>query len=131
MRSMRRRSLHRTDRLNDIRLTTAEGIDAALPASGADVLTAPMGVAAKLTGKAGAPALSLPVATLADGSRFGITLYTRVGEDMRLLSIGRFRRTRDQRRLPTVLNGPSPEWPRRPVSCRLVLIRGDCIRVPA
>lgn len=80
---------YRADRLNDIRLTTAEGIDAALAAGAADVLIAPMGVAAKLTGKAGAPALSLPVATLADGSRFGITLYTKIGHDMRLLSIGR------------------------------------------
>lgn len=80
---------YRADRLNDIRLTTTEGIDAALAAGGADVLIAPMGVAAKLTGKAGAPALSIPVGTLAGGARFGITLYTRVGADMRLLSIGR------------------------------------------
>ncbi|MVA98468.1 amidase [Nitratireductor sp. CAU 1489] len=81
--------VYRADRLTDIRLTTTEGIDAALAAAGADVLVAPMGVAAKLTGKAGAPALSLQVAALADGSRFGITLYTSVGQDKRLLSIGR------------------------------------------
>jgi len=77
------------DRLNDIRLTTTQGIDAALAAGGADVLIAPMGVAAKLTGKAGAPAVSIPVEALADGTRFGITLYTRVGGDTRLLAIAR------------------------------------------
>ncbi len=80
---------YRADRLNDIRLTTTEGIDAALAAGGADVLIAPMGVAAKLTGKAGAPAISIPVGSLADGARFGITLYTSVGKDMRLLAIAR------------------------------------------
>lgn len=80
---------YRADRLADIRLTTTEGIDATLAAGGADMLIAPMGVAAKLTGKAGAPALSVPVGTLADGSRFGITLYTAVGRDMRLLAVAR------------------------------------------
>jgi hypothetical protein len=31
----------------------------------------------------------VPVGTLADGSRFGITLYTAVGRDMRLLAVAR------------------------------------------
>ncbi|QDY99603.1 amidase [Nitratireductor mangrovi] len=80
---------YRVDRLNDVRLATTEGIDAALAAGAADILIAPMGVAAKLTGKAGAPALSIPIGWHPNGSRFGISLFTRVGQDMRLLSIGR------------------------------------------
>lgn len=80
---------YRADRQNDLRLAIDEGIDAALERSGADVLLAPMGVAAKCTGKAGAPALTMPAGVSSDGRCYGITLYTSVGNDQKLLAIGR------------------------------------------
>jgi amidase len=52
-----------------------------------EALVSPMGAAAKVTGKAGAPAIALPAGLQADGTPFGITLYAAPGSDARLLSI--------------------------------------------
>lgn len=75
------------DRARDIVLSRSSGIDAALAAGGADVLIAPMTVAAKATGKAGAPVVALPAGLGPDGTPFGITLYAGRGADRRLLAI--------------------------------------------
>ncbi len=77
------------DRARDIALSRQGGIDAALYAGDADVLIAPMGAAAKLTGKAGGPTLAIPFGHDATGTPFGITLYTALGRDRLLLAVGR------------------------------------------
>jgi amidase len=79
---------YRADRARDMVLSRSAGIDAALTASGADVLIAPMTAAAKCTGKAGAPVLAIPVGRDGSGAPFGVTLYTSRGRDRRLLDIG-------------------------------------------
>jgi amidase len=67
----------------------------------ADVLIAPMGAAAKCTGKAGAPVLAIPAGKQADGTPFGITIFCKPGGDARLLAIGAaIERALDGRYLP-------------------------------
>lgn len=78
---------YRADRNNDIFLSRNEGIDAALTLHDADILIAPMGAAAKCTGKAGAPVVSIPVGIDCTGVPFGITLFGAVGSDASLLAI--------------------------------------------
>jgi amidase len=75
------------DRRRDIALSRTAGIDAALAMSGADVLIAPMGSAAKCTGKAGAPAIAIPAGLDSSGTPFGVVLFTSVGNDRRLIAI--------------------------------------------
>jgi amidase len=76
------------DRTRDIILSRTTGIDAALAGHDVDVLIAPMGCAAKCTGKAGAPTLAIPVGLDPQGTPFGVTLYTSRGGDRQLLSVG-------------------------------------------
>jgi amidase len=92
---------YRLDRLRDIALSRNGGIDAALLAGNVDVLIAPMGAAAKCTGKAGAPTLAIPVGATPAGVPFGITLYTSLGKDRLLLAVGRLvERAIGKRRIP-------------------------------
>jgi amidase len=79
---------YREDRRRDIALTRAAGIDAAIKFAGVDALIAPMAAAAKCTGKAGAPALALPVGVDSRGAPFGVTLYSSRGKDIDLLRAG-------------------------------------------
>jgi amidase len=79
--------VYRADRARDIALSITGGIEAALRACSVEALVSPMGAAAKVTGKAGAPAIALPAGLQADGTPFGITLYAAPGSDARLLSI--------------------------------------------
>lgn len=76
------------DRLRDIELSRNSGIEAARRATGVDVLIAPMDSAARCTGKCGAPALTIPAGLAAKGIPFGVTLFTSIGEDLKLLAIG-------------------------------------------
>lgn len=76
------------DRQRDIALSLAEGIHAALEAGAADVLLAPMSAAAKCTGKAGAPVLAIPLGADADGLPFGVTVFSKPGEDAMVLKAG-------------------------------------------
>lgn len=78
---------YRADRRRDLVLSRTAGIDAAL-ALGVEVLIAPMGAAAKCTGKAGAPVLAIPVGIDAAGVPVGITLFTAVDGDAVLLRAG-------------------------------------------
>jgi amidase len=80
---------YRADRRRDIALSRQAGIDAALAFSGADALIAPMGAAAKCTGKAGSPVLAIPVGYDSKGAPFGVTLFTSLGGDTALLEVGR------------------------------------------
>ena len=92
---------YRLDRLRDIALSRSGGIDAALLAGNVDVLIAPMGAAAKCTGKAGAPTLAIPVGADTAGAPFGITLYTSIGKDALLLAAGHLvERAIGERRIP-------------------------------
>jgi amidase len=75
------------DRLRDIALTRTAGIDAALSMYDVDVLIAPMGAAAKLTGKSGAPVVAIPCGVTSGGIPFGITVISKFGDDARLLAI--------------------------------------------
>lgn len=79
--------VYRADRARDVLLSTTTGIDAALARSQVDVLMAPMAAASKSTGKAGAPAISIPVGSDSQGSPFGVTLYTSVGNDRVLAAV--------------------------------------------
>jgi amidase len=89
------------DRRRDIALSRTAGIDAALAMSGADVLIAPMGSAAKCTGKAGAPAIALPAGLDASGTPFGVVLFTSLGNDGRLIAIASaVERAIGERRIP-------------------------------
>lgn len=76
------------DKLRDHILSRTAGIDAAVAIGDVDVLIAPMGAAAKCTGKAGAPTLAIPVGKSSDGTPFGVTLYTSLGRDADLLAVG-------------------------------------------
>ena len=76
------------DKRRDLQLSRTAGIDAALAIGNVDVLIAPMGAAAKCTGKAGAPTLAIPVGRSADGMPFGVTLYARWGDDEAVLAAG-------------------------------------------
>jgi len=75
------------DRRRDIVLSRIAGIDAALSVGDVDALIAPMGAAAKCTGKAGSPVVAIPVGLDANGTPFGVTVYAKAGDDRRLLAI--------------------------------------------
>ncbi|HEU4625722.1 MAG TPA: amidase family protein [Steroidobacteraceae bacterium] len=81
--------VYRADRARDIALSRTAGIDATLQAGNVDVLIAPMGAAAKCTGKAGAPTLAIPAGLDASGTPFGVTLYTSFGSDAVLVAVAR------------------------------------------
>ena len=90
-----------TDRARDIALSRDGGIRAALAMHDVDVLIAPMGAAAKCTGKAGAPVLAIPAGMGPAGTPFGITLFCNPGGDAKLLAIGNaVERALDGRQLP-------------------------------
>jgi amidase len=80
---------YQSDRARDISLSVTTGIDAAMNMFDVDVLIAPMGAAAKLTGKSGAPVIAIPCGMGPDLTPFGVTIIAKVGDDARLLAIGR------------------------------------------
>ena len=93
---------YRADRARDITLSIDAGIAAALSMHDVDVLVAPMGAAAKCTGKAGAPVLAVPASKHSSGTPFGITFFCKSGDDAMLLAIGvAVERVLDGRQLPT------------------------------
>ena len=94
---------YRSDRARDIALSRTAGIDAALSMHDCDVLIAPMGAAAKTTGKAGAPVVAIPCGLDKSGVPFGSTVFAKVGSDARLLAVaGAIERAVGERRLPKV-----------------------------
>jgi amidase len=93
------------DKRRDLQLSRAAGIDAAIHVGNVDVLIAPMGAAAKCTGKAGAPTLAIPVGLSADGTPFGVTLYARWGDDEVVLAAGALVEAHiGDRRLPKIVS---------------------------
>ncbi len=94
---------YRTDRARDIALSRTAGIDAALSMHDCDVLIAPMGAAAKITGKAGAPVVAIPCGVDKAGVPFGITVFAGLGSDARLLAVaGGIEIAVGERRVPKV-----------------------------
>jgi amidase len=92
---------YRADRARDIALSVDAGIAAALAMHNVDVLIAPMGAAAKCTGKAGAPVLAIPAGRHSSGTPFGISVFCKPGDDALLLAIGAaIERTLAGRQLP-------------------------------
>jgi amidase len=92
---------YRFDRARDIALSRTAGIDAALSMHDCDVLIAPMGAAARTTGKAGSPVVAIPCGLDKNGVPFGITVFAKVGSDARLLAVaGAIERAVGERRLP-------------------------------
>ncbi len=95
--------VYRSDRARDIALSRTAGIDAALSMHDCDVLIAPMGAAAKCTGKAGAPVVAIPCGVDKVGVPFGITVFAGIGSDARLLAVaGAIERAAGDRRLAKV-----------------------------
>jgi amidase len=75
------------DRRRDIALSLDDGILRAMQEARVDALLCPMSVAAKCTGKAGAPVIAVPAGADAEGQAFGVTLFAGPGEDLALLAI--------------------------------------------
>ena len=94
---------YQSDRARDISLSVTEGIDAAMNMFDVNVLIAPMGAAAKLTGKAGAPVIAIPCGMGPDLTPFGVTIIAKVGDDARLLAIGsQIERVVGERKVPVI-----------------------------
>lgn len=74
------------DRQRDIALSLDQGICAALAAGSVDVLLVPMAVAARCTGKAGAPVVAVPVGQDETGLPFGVTVFAAPGSDELVLA---------------------------------------------
>jgi len=77
---------YRFDRARDIALSRDAGIDAGCTIGAVDVLIAPMGAAAKCTGKAGAPVVAIPCGRDSGGAPFGVTLFSPWASDWRLVA---------------------------------------------
>lgn len=75
------------DRRHDIVLSRRAGIGAAIESGGVDALLVPMSVAARCTGKAGAPVVALPLGLDSEGRPVGMTLIANRGDDRRLLAV--------------------------------------------
>ncbi len=82
-----RNAQYLADRRRDIVLSDAAGIVAAMQSSDVDVLLVPMTAAARCTGKAGAPVVSIPAGQYGKGAPFGITLFSNRWSDGRLLKM--------------------------------------------
>lgn len=94
---------YRSDRARDVALSRTAGIDAALSMHDCDVLIAPMGAAAKCTGRAGAPVVAIPCGLAEGGVPFGVTVFAGAGSDARLLAVaGAIEKAVGDRRLPGI-----------------------------
>ena len=79
---------YRTDRLRDIVLSREMGIDAICGEHRLDALVTLGGAAAKLTGKAGYPVLTVPAGFTADGQPIGISFLGPAFSEPRLIALG-------------------------------------------
>ncbi|EJU14979.1 amidase [Sphingomonas sp. LH128] len=80
--------VYRADRQRDVLLSRTLGIEAVCQHYGLDALLVPGGAAAKLTGKAGCPVLTVPAGWGDDGWPAGISLIGPAFSEPRLLAIG-------------------------------------------
>lgn len=77
------------DRRQDFILTRRDGIDAALEMHDIDLLAAPMDAAAKFTGKAGTPVISIPIGINDNGTPVGLSLFGASGREAMLKTAAR------------------------------------------
>lgn len=80
--------VYRADRQRDVLLSRTLGIDAVCRHYGLDALLVPGGAAAKLTGKASCPVLTLPAGWTGDGTPAGVSLIGPAFTEPKLLAIG-------------------------------------------
>jgi amidase len=78
---------YHADRLRDVTLARALGLDAVFARYGLDALLAPAGAAAKLTGKAGYPVVTVPVGLTPEGAPVGISLIGPAWSEPRLVAL--------------------------------------------
>ncbi len=78
---------YHTDRLRDITLTRELGIDAVCRQYRLDALVTPGGTGAKLTGKAGYPAITVPAGFTGDGSPVGLSFIGPAFSESRLIAL--------------------------------------------
>lgn len=79
---------YKVDRKRDINLSRELGIDAALRSNDVDALVAPMDFAAKVTGKAGYPVITIPCGETADKKPFALSFIASKFEEKTLIQIG-------------------------------------------
>ena len=78
---------YHADRLRDITLTRELGIDAVCRQYGLDALVTPGGAAAKLTGKSGYPAVTVPAGFADDGNPVGLSFIGPAFSEPRLIAL--------------------------------------------
>ena len=78
---------YHADRARDLRLCREEGIDHTLRSHDLDAIVVPMDHAAKLTGKAGYPAVSVPCGFTRDGAPVGLTFVGTAWSEAKLIAL--------------------------------------------
>jgi len=92
---------YQADRLRDITLSRVSGIDAAMEQYQLDALITPASAAAKLTGKAGYPVVTVPAGFTDDGQPVGISFIGGAWQEPRLIALAyAFEQTGTYRRNP-------------------------------
>lgn len=94
---------YHADRARDLRLCRQEGIDRTLIQFHLDALVVPMDHAAKLTGKAGYPAVSVPCGYTPEGAPVGLTFIGAAWSEPRLIGIAHAFETISGARRPPAL----------------------------
>ena len=79
--------VYRSDRLRDITLSRTSGIDAVMEQYQLDALITPAGAAAKLTGKAGYPVVTVPAGFTDEGQPVGVSFIGSAWQEPRLISL--------------------------------------------
>jgi amidase len=91
------------DRARDLRLTGAEGLDKVFRQHRLDALVVPMDHAAKFTGKAGYPALTVPCGYTESGIPVGLTFVGLAWSEGRLIGLAHaFERLATWRKAPLI-----------------------------
>jgi len=94
-------SSYQADRLQDTTLSREQGLDAALEAHHLDALITLAGAAAKVTGKAGYPVVTVPAGYTETGAPVGLSFIGSAWQESRLIALAyAFEQTGDYRRQP-------------------------------
>lgn len=94
---------YRADRLRDIALSRDSGIDAVMKQHQLDAVVTPAGAAAKLTGKAGYPVVTVPAGFTDDDQPIGVSFIGSAWQEPRLIGLAHaFEQTGSYRRSPSL-----------------------------